>query len=83
MTGIDDRLVGQFGQCLQAFVHLLGIGPGQVGTSTSVEEERVARDETTTGEKALAARRVSGGVNERDVDFADRQGVAGCVCNQM
>jgi hypothetical protein len=31
----------------------------------------------------LAARRVSGGVNERDVDFADRQGVSGCVCNQM
>lgn len=83
MPRIDGGLIGQLGQRLEAFVHLLGVRTRKIGASTTVEEQRVSRNQTAAREKALAARRVTRRVDECDVDGADRQCVTGTVRHEV
>ena len=83
VTGVHHGLVRESRQCLEALVHLLGIRPRQIGSSATVEEQRVARDQTTTGKKTLATRGVSRRMDERDVETADGHLVTRSVGDQM
>lgn len=83
MSGVDHGLVRESRQRLEALVHLLGIRSRQIGSSATVEEQRVARNQTSTGKKTLATRGVSRRVYERDVETTDGQRVARSVRNQM
>ena len=83
MTGEHDGVGRQGGEALQALVHQLGIAPGQVGATAAVEEQRVAGDEQTVHEDALAARRVTRCVQQLDLDAADGHRVAGVVRGQL
>ena len=83
MTGEDHSVVGHFCQSLEAFVHRLRVGTWKVGTSATVEKERVAGYQAIARQETLASRRVARGVNERDVDVAHFQHVTSFVCNDV
>ena len=53
--------------------------PGQVGPAAALQEQGVAGDEHAVDQEALAARRVTGRVEQLDVDGADRHPVAAVV----
>ena len=67
---------GELGKLLQAAKHLVGIPAGKVGAPAALQEQRVAGDQPTVEQEALAARRVTGGVQQLDVDIADADLVA-------
>src|SRR5579875_2995042 len=76
MTGVDDDLVREAGQARgERLVHRLGIAPGQVGPTTALKEQRVARHQAIVKEDALTSRRVAWWVDELDWDRADRHRV--------
>lgn len=83
MTGVHHGLVREARQCLEALVHLLGIGSRQIGSTATVEEQRVARNQTTTGKKTLTTWGVSRSMDERDVETSDGQRVTRSVGDQM
>ena len=83
VSGVHHCLVRKSRQSLEALVHLLGIRPRQIGSSATVEEQRVARNQTTTGKKTLATRGVSRRMDECDVEAADGQRVTRSVADQM
>ena len=83
MAGVEDHVVGDLGQPLEALGHQRRIAPGQVGPSTSVEEQRVARDQPSGDEEALAAGCVARRVHQLDIDRPDRHDVAGIVSGDI
>ena len=84
MARVEDRIVGHGGERLrEAVVERLGVATRQVGAPTTVEEERVARDERVVDEEALASRRVPGGVDQLDRHGAHLHDVAGRVRHQV
>ncbi len=83
MTGIEDGVVGQRVQLPEAVEHVVRVAPGQVGSTAPVEEQGVSRQQTTADVEALASRRVAGGVEQGDVDVADRDDVAGRMSTKV
>lgn len=83
MAWKDCRVPVELGEVLQAAEHLVDIAAGKVGPSTTVEEQRVTGDQATVEQKALAARCVSGCVQQLDVDRADTDLVAVGVSGEV
>ncbi|MEY2958011.1 MAG: gamma-glutamyl phosphate reductase [Actinomycetota bacterium] len=79
MPGVEHHVVVDRRQSTEAVLHRHRIAAGQVGPTTPVEEERVAGDELAADQEALAARGVAGGVDQLDLDPADRHHVPGLV----
>ena len=63
----------------EGLVQFVGISSGQVRATAAREEQRVAREQPLADEQALAARGVSGGVEEGDRDVADLHHIAAVV----
>src|SRR5262245_45413137 len=77
VTWVEQRVVGNLRQTLrEAAIDLVLVAPGKVGSPATLQEERVSRHEPSLHEEALAPRRVTGGVDEADLDRADRHDVA-------
>ena len=83
MPRIEHGVAGQSGQTLQTRVHVGGVAAGKIGTTTSVEEQRVPRHETTAHEKTLASRGVPRGVDEFDVDVTQRDPSTGILGDEF
>ncbi len=83
MAGEDDRRVRELGEAHQALVHRAGIRSRKVGAPASLEEERVARDESPRDEETLAARGVPRRVDAGHLHLADRDGIAGGTGPEM
>ena len=57
MAGKEDGVVRHDREPLgEAAVHLVGVAAREVGAAAAVEEQRVAGDEATVDEEALATR---------------------------
>ena len=74
---------GNFASALQAVIDRVDVAAGEVGAPATFEEQRVACDESSVEQEALAARRVAGGVQKFDVDVADADHVAVLVCGEL
>ena len=83
MAWVDNSLIGQLRQPLQAVVHVFRVATWQVGTTTSIEKECVARDQTPIGEKALTSRCVARGMNKSDLHIPDRKSVSTFVLDKV
>ncbi len=79
MAGEHDGAIGEGGEALQAVVHRLGVGAGQVGAAAAVEEQRVPGDQPAVDEQALAARCVPRRVHQLDADSPDGDDVSGLM----
>src|SRR5262245_44180436 len=74
VTREQDRGVRQRAESLrERLVHLGRIAARQVGAPARADEERVPRHEPAIDQKTLGARRVPGGVHERQRQASDRQ----------
>ena len=65
----------QAGQALEACVHGVGVGPGQVRAATAFQEQRVPGHEVVVDHEALAPRSVTGRMERPHGDSTHRQGV--------
>ena len=84
MPGVQDGVVGHLGELLgDAPVERRRVAAGQVGAAATLEEQRVAGDQSVVDEEALAARGVPGGVDQFDVDLADPYVVAAGVFDDV
>ncbi len=83
MARVEHHLVVDPMEGAQALGHRGRIGAGEVGSTASVEEERVAGDETSVDEEALAAGGVTRGVHQPDLDLADGDHIAGRVGDEV
>jgi hypothetical protein len=57
--------------------------PGGIGAAAALEEQGVARHQSTVDQEALAARRVTGRVDQVDADVAHGHDVARLVHGQV
>ena len=62
MSGEEHRVTAETGESGEALVHLLGVRAGEVGAAATIEEKGVARDQPAIHQKALAAGRMTGGM---------------------
>ena len=76
MPGEHRRVTGQLGQLLQAAEHLVDVAAGEVGAAATVQEQGVPGDQAAVEQEALAARGVTRGVQQLDLDVADGDLVA-------
>lgn len=83
MSREDHGFIGKRTDPSKAVIHVFGIASRKVGSSTTVEEEGVPRDECTVKVEALAARSVSGGVEEIDVEIPDLHNVSAFVRHHL
>src|SRR6478672_7090912 len=84
VAGVEDGVVTHGCEALrEAVVELVGVAAGQVGPAAAVEEQRVAGHEPTVDEEALAPRRVSGRVHQRDLDVAGPHDVTTVVEHEI
>ncbi len=83
MTGEDDGSIRKRVEQSQAVEHRLRIAARQIGTSASVEEQGVARDESAVHVEALAARSVPRCVDALDLDATHAHHVATVVLDEM
>jgi fatty acid desaturase len=80
----QDGIVGDLRQLVgEAVVEREWITTGEVGTTASLEEQRVARDECAVQHEALAAGRVAGGVDQLDRNVADHHDVTARVEHEI
>lgn len=83
MPGQHDRLVGQGCKCGKTLVHLAHIGAWKISAPASFEEQCVARNETSSREKALAAGGVPGSVDAGDRQVAHHDHVSRLVRHEV
>ncbi len=84
MARIKNGRVGNLAQTIvQRPIQLLWVATGEVGSATTVEEERVTGDEAVVDEEALAARRVAWRVDQFDLDLANLHNVARIMADEM
>lgn len=75
MSGKKHDVIVDLMEPTKAFDHQRRVAARQVGAATTVEEQRVAADQSSVDHEALAARGVAGGVHELDLDVADTDDV--------
>ena len=83
MTRIHDRALGHGRQGLQTVVHGSRVAAGKIGASAAVEEQGVATDQAAIDVEALAARRMTRCVHERDRDVAHMHHITPVVLYQL
>ncbi|MEY3342060.1 MAG: hypothetical protein RLZZ269_1971 [Actinomycetota bacterium] len=83
MSRIDDGRRRHRIEPLKTLEHVVGVAPGQIGPAATVEEQRVAGDQTAMNVKALAAGRVARGVDEVDRHGTDLDRVASRVGTEL
>ena len=83
MSRENDGLVRKTSDRLKTVIHQLGIASGQIGTTTSIEEEGVARNQCAVKVKALASGCVAWRVNEVDGERTDTNLVASFMCGDL
>ncbi|MEY3091586.1 MAG: hypothetical protein RIU67_369 [Actinomycetota bacterium] len=83
MSRIDDGRRRHRIEPLKTLEHVVGVAPGQIGPAATVEEQRVAGDQTAMNVKALAAGCVARGVDEVDRHGTDLDRVASRVGTEL
>ncbi|CAI7977002.1 hypothetical protein FRAHR75_20175 [Frankia sp. Hr75.2] len=83
VTRVDGDVVGQGAQAAQAVVHRRGVPAREVHPPATLEEQSVPGDEPPVHEEALAARGVTGGVQQADVHRADGDHVVVAVLDEL
>lgn len=83
VPGIHHHVVWKGRQAPQALVHRVRVAAREVGSSAAVEKQRVAGDKAIRNQEALAAGRVTRGVQERHGNPADGRLVAGLVGDEV
>ena len=81
MSRVEHGVVGELLQCLEAVVHRAGIAAWEIDPPAAVEKKRIAGDELPVlvlffDVKTLAARRVSGRMNEPHADPTEFEDIA-------
>ncbi|KAF0209121.1 MAG: hypothetical protein FD171_762 [Actinobacteria bacterium] len=76
MSAVDPGLIGQIREQPDRTLHGTGIAAREVRTPHASGEERVSGHQMTLSEQAYAARRVAGGVNDRQSQSACLNDVA-------
>lgn len=79
MPWVDDGLRRHRRQPAEAVVHVFRVASGKVGPPAALEEQGVPADQTAVDMEALAARRVTGSVHERDRDVTHHDDVTRVV----
>ena len=81
---VEDDVVGQGGERPgEGLVHLLRVAAREVDAAAAVDEQGVAGDEAVADEKALAAGRVTRGVDECDLDVTDGRAIAAVAADEV
>ena len=76
MARVQDDVVVDLGEPVEALDHQRGVAAGQVGAPTAIEEECVARHQLPVDQETLAAGGVARCVDELDLDVSDLDDVA-------
>src|SRR5271166_3290244 len=76
VSGKHSWITSQMSKLLQAAAHLVGVAAGKIGAAAALHKQRVTGNQPAVEQEAVAARRVTGGVQQLDVDVAGADLVA-------
>lgn len=76
MTGVEIGVVRQLRKFGETAKQIFGIAARKIGSATSIEENRVTRNQSTVDHETLTSWRMAGRVKERDSNLADIEDIS-------
>src|SRR4029450_12961335 len=76
VPGVQNGVIRQIGQLLQAVVHVLGTAARQIDAPTGIDEKRISRNQPIFDQETLRAWSVPGSMDKGDRQVTDVRGIA-------